>query len=378
MSLDAGGTQGFQAGVNGCSDPMSLEKGVSMLFNVPVVPDDGLAEYLNVHADSFYSCHFSLHSPEVHDGRHQRRLIDSGQWVDFLRSLKIGRKYLLMNSRVHGHSAYFDPDHLRAVVRTLGMMLDAGVLDGVVFADAYYLQALSDAGPDVASQLEAVPSINHMLDSFDRIASILEFIATTRFSLPRTLILDRSLNRRMDLLHEVSARCRESLPEVKLELLANEGCLYQCPFKLSHDCHISLVNMGHILDTFAINQQLGCMRTLQRNPARLFKSPFIRPEDVGAYEPTVDVLKICGRTLGAPFLMKVMDGYLNGRFSGNLIELMDAMEPTAHWLHVSNESLPADFLRQLTACSKDCHACSYCEDLLKACAVPKAVSLEQA
>jgi collagenase-like PrtC family protease len=347
-----------------------------MLFNVPVVPDDRLATYLNAHAESFYSCYFSLQSADVHDGRLQRRLMDTGRWIDFLKSIRIRKKYLLMNSRVHGHAAYFDERQLRSVLQALESMLDAEVLDGVVFADAYYLQALSDAGPDVVSQLEAVPSINHMLDSFDRVRSIVDFISTTRFALPKTLILDRSLNRRMEELVAVSVHCREAFPGIQIELLANEGCLYQCPFKPAHDCHISLVNMGHVLDTHATNRQLGCARTLQQNPARLFKSPFIRPEDVRAYEPTADVLKICGRTLGAPFLMKVMDGYLNAHFSGNLMELMDAMEPTAQWLHVSNERLPADFLSRLTTCSKDCHGCDTCEELLRTCARPKDIRLE--
>jgi hypothetical protein len=121
---------------------------------------------------------------------------------------------------------------------------------------------------------------------------------------------------------------------------------------------------------------LGCIRALQQNPARLFKSPFIRPEDIGVYEPTVDVLKICGRTLGVPFLMKVMNSYLAGHFSGSLIELMDAMEAAARWIEVANEKLPPDFLQQLTACAKDCHVCSYCEGLLRTCARPKGIGLE--
>ena len=348
-----------------------------MLFNVPVIPDEEFAAILNRHASSFYSCHFSLYAADVHDGRHKHQLIETGRWVEFLRSVRIARKYLLVNSRAHAHGAYLDPDHLRTVIQTLRSMLNAGVIDGIVFADAYYLQAISDAGEDEASQLEAIPSVNCMLNTYDRIASMIDFISSTRFRLPETLILDRSFNRRLDDLAEVSARCRELLPHVKLELLANEGCLYNCPFKLTHDCHISLVNMGRPLGTHLINQELGCMRTLQRDPSHLFKSPFIRPEDAAAYESYVDVLKLCGRTMGAPFLMRVVDAYLHGKHSGNLLDLMDAMDGTAGWLYASNDGLPADFLQRLTSCSRECRTCSYCRDLIESCAKPKGISLER-
>ncbi len=348
-----------------------------MLFNVPVIPDAALALVLNRHTSSFYSCYFSLHAAGVHDGRHKQRLLETNRWIELLRSIRIPRKFLLLNNRVHGHGAYVDRDHLGTVAQTLRSMLKAGVVDGIVFADAYYLQALSDAGGEEASQLQAVPSVNCQLESWDQIAAMLDFIESTRFRLPEVLLLDRSLNRRLEPLAEVSDRCRKALPGVSLELLANEGCLYRCPFKLTHDCHISMVNTGHAFDTHRINRELGCFRTIQSTPSRLFKSPFIRPEDVGVYEPYVDVLKLCGRTLGASFLHRVIDAYLKGRFTGNLLDLMDAMDVTAQWLYIDNDLLPADFLRLLTSCSKACRDCPTCEALVARCAKPRGFSLER-
>jgi collagenase-like PrtC family protease len=363
----------FTIFVKTCSKAKGL---LSMLFNVPLIPDERLAAIINRQSSSIDSCHFGLHAAEVHDSRHKHRLMDTDRLIEFLQSVQVQRNYLLLNNRAHGQAQYFDPDHLRKIVKILRSMLKAGVIAGLVFADAYYLQAISDCGKDEASELEAVPSVNCILDSYDRIVAMMEFISSTSFRLPAKLVLDRSLNRRLDDLKRISAMCREKIPTLKLELLANEGCLYHCPYKLTHDCHISQINMGHALDTRRIYQDLGCMRTLQRDPSLLFKSPFIRPEDVAAYEPYVDILKLCGRTLGFAFLRRTMAAYLNRKYSGNLLDLMDALDGTAQWLHVSNEHLPADFLQQVTLCSRECQACSYCKNVIERCAKPKAISLQ--
>ncbi len=346
-----------------------------MLFNAPVIPDERFIETLNGNASAFHSCHFGLYSADVDDCRHRLQLIETERWIELLASVRIERKFLLINSRAHAYGAYFDEERPRKVIKILGAMLRAKVIDGIVFADAYYLQALSDAGADEVSELEAIPSVNFQADSFDIIAGLLEFIASTRFKLPETLLLDRSLNRRPEDLKAVSARCRKAFANIKLELLANEGCLWHCPFKPTHDCHISMLNTGQSMDIFRVNRDLGCMRTLGRDPSRLFKSPFIRPEDIDAYEPFVDVLKLCGRTSGAPFLTRVVEAYLRGKYSGNLLDLMDAMDGTARWLHVSNDSLPADFLQHLLSCSRQCSACSYCKELIAGCSRQKPLSL---
>ena len=168
-----------------------------------------------------------------------------------------------------------------------------------------------------------------------------------------------------------------TLPEIKLTLLANEGCLDRCPFKLAHDAQIAFANTGCIAnETRATNQEHGCIRELGAQPAKLFKSPFIRPEDLQQYEGMVEVIKLCGRTLGPAFLQRVVRGYAERRYAGNLLELMDTMEWLAKRLYVANEELPADFWNRLTSCDKNCHNCSYCRELLDKSATPLPFQLE--
>ena len=332
-----------------------------MLLNVPFIPDETYVSFLKERVGAFYSFHFSLYSEDIHDARYRLKQFDTEKVISYLKELGGAKKYLLINNRVHHPDKYAET---KSVLKRLEEMLGEGVLDGIVYADAYYMQALSDASHEVASQLEAVPSVNLMIDGFDKAAAILDAISMTAFKPPGKLALDRSLNRNIESLSRMASRCRDAFPDVELELLANEGCLYQCPFKLTHDSHISLVHMNMNVDTHAVNRSLGCIRYLSENPQALFKSPFIRPEDIIRYEPFCDIIKLCGRTLGAPFLKQAITAYMDKTFDGNLLDLMDAMDWLSDRLFVANDDLPDDFFKMVTTCSKQCGACAYCSRLL--------------
>lgn len=332
-------------------------------FDIPLIPDNKYVQFLNEHKEHIYSLHFSLYSENVPDARHKFRLLDMQSIIEHLKGIKGPKKYLLMNSRFHLPANYLDSDHLDAVVRKLASMLDASVLDGIVYADQYYLNALSDASKDVSSQLEAIPSVNCMIDSFDKIVSFLDAVSYTYFKAPGKLVLDRSLNRRIQELSDIVLKCRSEYPGMKLALLANEGCLYQCPFKLTHDSHISMVSADVSIDTHEMNRACGCMRYLLKSPHSLFKSPFIRPEDIDKYDDFADIIKICGRTLGHGFLKKVVSAYIEKAYFGNLLKLMDTMEWLADRLYVANTDLPDDFFNAMTTCLKICSTCSYCSTL---------------
>ena len=332
-------------------------------LDVPFIPDENYIRFLNEHTEHIYALHFSLYAPDVADSRHKFRLMETQALAAYLQAVRGPKKYALINSRFHDPRSYAAPDALRAVADRLGILLEASVLDGILWTDAYYLQALSDADGDLASRLEAVPSINCMADSFDKIWAISEAVSGTRFRMPSKCLVDRSLNRNIPRLAEVAARCRKTWPEMKLVLLGNEGCIFQCPFKPAHDAHISLLGMGVSVDTFEMNRTYGCMRYFREKPHKLFKSPFIRPEDVHHYENYADIIKICGRTLGPQFLMKVITAYIRRFFTGNLPELLDTTEWMAHEYDIPNHKLPKDFWDRMTKCPGHCTSCNYCREL---------------
>ncbi len=339
-----------------------------MKLEVPFLPDEDYIALLNRHAAHIEAVHYGLPVDAVQDARVRLRRADLDAFVEALRRTRVaGRCYLLMNSRFHLQDSYLDDGRLERTVGVLQRLLSAGVVRGIVFADAYFLAALSHFSPQTARELEAVPSINFMIDDIHKLQETLGIVDDTAFRLPRKIILDRSLNRRPEALARLAEESRRRWPELRIGLLANEGCLYQCPFKLTHDALIALANQAAAVDTFRINRDLGCVRVLSDQPRRLFRSPFIRPEDVKRYAGRADFVKLCGRTLGPAFLGRVLQAYVAGRYTGNLLELMDSMHWMAPLRHVANECLPADFLERLSACDGNCGDCGYCGDLLERC-----------
>lgn len=330
-------------------------------LDVPFIADGDYPQFLSDRADSLSSVHFSLHDPSLADARQLMTTRSATSILTGLDKLEGIPKYVLMNARLHAPDKYFDTAALKATADTLSLLVHDADISGLIFADPYYLQAFSDAHPALAEQLEAIPSVNAIIDSADRAFAVLDMIAQTAFKIPTKLVLDRSLNRDMPRLTDASKRLRSACPNMKLYLIANEGCLYQCPYKPAHDAHVAMVNEGLCGErTFAMNRDFGCIRRLLHDPGSMLASPFIRPEDVTHYAPLVDGIKLCGRNKGIDFLKRAVDAYLSEKFAGNLLDLMDAMGDLADRVDIPNAQFPSDFLERVSACAKNCRTCGWC------------------
>lgn len=340
-----------------------------MRFSVPFLPDEAYAGVLARNAAHLASCYFSLHLPVARDARVRAQTVETERLSGLLAAVDVPEKLALLNARFHEPAAYFDRDLLRDLASRLARLRTEAGLTGVVFADASFLLALADEAPDLCAELSAVPSVNLFPDSVPAVRALVEFVSGTPFRAPVKITLDRSLNRRPEELGRVAAACRELVPGMAVEVLANEGCLPRCPFKLCHDSQVALSNTGLVSErTREVNRRFGCMRVLAAEPWRLFSSPFIRPEDVGAYEGAADVVKLCGRTLGPEFLARCLDAYVSGKSPANLLDLMDSMDWLARVVHVESGRLPEDFLARMAACPGDCSRCGTCRDLYRAAA----------
>ncbi|MCI5221480.1 MAG: hypothetical protein D3924_02055 [Candidatus Electrothrix sp. AR4] len=340
-------------------------------LDVPFRPEETYIEFLNKNSAHIDSIHFSLMGDKRMDNRIDVESIDeTDTLIGLLRQLTVSDKYVLLNSIFYGPSLFTDVKQLRPLIHCLDKCVNAGMLKGIIYCDQYLLQSLSNEAPSLVAELEAIPGINTMLDSQAKISSHLAYIGETNFRLPSKLVLDRSLNRNLEKLTDTVHWCRQGFPDMKLELLANEGCLPFCPYRASHDAYIALGNHEGDDNSFYINKELGCMQLLEKQPHRLLQSPFIRPEDVDSYQTHVDLILLCGRAQGAAFLQKTINAYIQRSYEGNLLELLDSMNWLAEQMHVENAALSFDFANMLSVCNNRCNSCGFCIELFQAIARP--------
>lgn len=344
-------------------------------LDVPFLPEEAYVDFLNTCDDFVDSVYFSLPGERRFDNRsHSSTGETLAHSIKLLQQISAEHKrYLLLNNRFYGTALFTEQERLRALIADMEQCLRHGAVNGIVYCDQYLLQALSDEAPDLAAALEAVPGLNTMLDSEGKIEAHLAYIAETRFRPPSRLLLDRALNRNLSKLAEISTWCRQGLPDMRLEVVGNEGCLPWCPYRSSHDAYIALDNCSSSDRSQAINERLGCHQLLKKQPHRILQSPFIRPEDIDSYLYDIDIIKISGRNLTSADLIKVITGYIERHWNGNLLELLDSSHWLAQELHVDNHALSFDFANMLSVCNNRCETCRFCVELFQSIshALPK-------
>lgn len=345
-----------------------------MRLEAPLVPDAAYVARLAALGARLDSVHFPLFGSGL-DAR-QQESPDQAATLSALTSLPGVSAYALLNGRMLPPERYLDQADMTAIARRLEQLIERADLKGIVIADFHLLNALSEAAPGICAQLEAVPSVNAMIDSPGRLRAVAEVIEHSAFARPSRVVLDRSLNRDIPMLERTVSAVRKRIPGAAVVLLANEGCLPHCPFKASHNGHIAMVNQRLCAErTHEANRRFACLPVFFEQPERILASPFIRPEDAFRYDGLADVLKICGRTRGGGFLSRAVEAYDSGRWDGNLLDLLDAVGDAADQLEMDNAGLPDDFLTFMSRCELDCARCGMCRPMLQTAFRRKGLSL---
>jgi collagenase-like PrtC family protease len=128
-----------------------------------------------------------------------------------------------------------------------------------------------------------------------------------------------TINRDFDALHAIrqAVRC-------ELELYANIPCLDHCPRRDAHYQYSGRASQAS--GGAEVSQDpflMSCSHAFLSEPMEFLRSPFIRPEDVGAYRDLgIDIIKLSDRTEATEFLLMTAQAYAAERFDGNLFSLI--------------------------------------------------------
>ena len=175
--------------------------------------------------------------------------------------------------------------------------------------------------------------------------------------------LGRDVQRNLETVRRFSDWCRAN--GKKLCILANSGCLRNCPWQTYHDNLIA-----HSDEAMKVENVKGwsphlCW-TLYKDPknfAEILKATWIRPEDLHHYEGLVDVVKLATRQHANPDM--VIGAYERGSFEGNLLDLFEpGFSPAFYPQFIDNTAFPADWFERTGSCSRECMNCGYCETWL--------------
>jgi collagenase-like PrtC family protease len=130
----------------------------------------------------------------------------------------------------------------------------------------------------------------------------------------------------------------------KLVMLANSGCLNECPVRHFHDSLVAHEEeiAGHD-NAFGFG---GICRDFLRGPEgpeKFFRhTNFVRPEDLHLYEGLFDMVKLATRTNPDP--VRVIEAYLTGHYRGNLPGLLEPDHSGELYpIILENSLLPAEF-----------------------------------
>ena len=152
-------------------------------------------------------------------------------------------------------------------------------------------------------------------------------------------------------------------------LLANSGCLRNCPWQTFHDnliAHSAEAEKLRAMPEF--NPHLcWTMYSDEKNFPEFLKATWIRPEDIDLYAPYVDFIKLATRQHAFPKL--VVGAYTARSYQGSVLDLMEpGFFPafSAKGVYsLDNASFPDDWAQTVSHCSRECTECGYCEEVFE-------------
>jgi collagenase-like PrtC family protease len=224
-----------------------------------------------------------------------------------------GRRFnYLLNGPCMNNMEFHKATH-KELIRHIDWLGDIGV-DSVTVSIPYLVDIVKHRLPSMEVRISVIANVNS-----PQRAKFFENLGAD------SLTLDYNINRDFQLL----AKIRRAV-DCQLVLIANDPCLYQCPFRQYHyNLLAHSTQPFNPLEGFYVDYCIvRCTMEKYSNPVEIIRSRWIRPEDAALYEEVgIDTFKLSGRRMSTRWLSNVTAAYSGGSYRGNLFDLLNCVTP---------------------------------------------------
>jgi collagenase-like PrtC family protease len=238
-----------------------------------------------------------------------------------------------------------DEEHMKDVVKYVYNLYQKG-LKAVSVANALYLPLLKDMCPN----LEIISSINCYVKTVEHAIHL----KNAGFDI---ITIDRDINYDLEIIKNI-----KGATGLKIQILLNEGCLDNCPYR---QLHFNLNSHQVPVKDAQFFIQNACLPVFDKHPEKVLSSPVIRPEDVYNYYDLVDYFKISSRNYTIDDIDIVLQGYINEEYKGNFLDLISSRN-LKNRMHIDNTKLKGLFEKKIQCLNKKkiygCLDCSTCQN----------------
>jgi len=189
----------------------------------------------------------------------------------------------------------------------------------ITVSSTFMLEVLQNSDLDIDIELSTI----YQIESIYKMSLLLQ-----RYPKIKKVCMSLMKNRDMEFLK----RFKAAFPNLELELMVNEFCLFHCPNRMM--CYTNHQNVKTVEESklFANYPMRDCIQARNTSFTEWLKTRFILPEWIHYYEDIgIDRFKITGRTADTKFITKVLEIY------------MDRVEGIEHdysfgdlWFHLEN------------------------------------------
>ncbi|HPN96405.1 MAG TPA: hypothetical protein PLK35_01425 [Candidatus Moranbacteria bacterium] len=169
---------------------------------------------------------------------------------------------------------------------------------------------------------------------------------------------------------------REAFPDLRLKLMVNEGCIFECPDQNFHSCSLT-ISSGKSME----ENIFYCSKFKPDQYWRFLTGQYIPPKFLSAYCDLVDEFKLATRGNNATlltnnFAIKILTEYINeeditiaramqssfggSKFSRNFLSGMDMLNNSLY-----QKPYPQDFFSVRSNCKHNCYQCNYCKNIVE-------------